>query len=804
MSKKLSAKLFDEAESLNASAGYYGQSAYAKAEPLYVRALADDEERLGPNHPTIATDLNNLAVFYWQHGAHAKAEPLYLRALAIREKALGPNHPDVAVSLNNLAMLYQARGSLTEAEALYARALGIYEKALGPNHRSVAENLNNLALLYRDQGADGKAEPLFLRALAIGEIALGPNHPDIAENLNNLALLYQDQGADEKAKRLFLRALAIDEAQGPNHPNVAISMNNLAQFYAKQGAYDKAEPLLSRAAELRERQLRIGFVQLPEPRERALMALLEQDTDGVVSLHVDSMSESTAARDLALTTILRRKGRILDFLVENESRIRRNLPPGGRWLLDQLSQTRADLAAHMYPRGGPSTSADRVATDAARARLDELETRLSVTSAEFRPRAELVTLAKVRAQIPNGAALVEFAKYRRFDPKQPKRSQFREERYVAYILTAQADPQWIALGKAAPIDAKVGAVLSAIRDHAPIEATRVALQRLDALVLAPVRAKLPGISHLILAPDGQLNLVPFEALVDPQGHYVLENYLISYLTTGRDLLRIAAPRSPKSPAIIMADPDYGPPPAQRPGALSFTRLPDGQAEATDLQPYFPTAAVTGANATKPALASLTAPAIIHIATHGFYARDVPSGRPAPEVLRDMARGFYVESSAAQSSSSSRSDDLADGLDRAGLALAGANHGPDGIVTAREIAGFDWWGTQLVVLSTSEIGVGAASSGDGVYGLRRALVLAGAASQVVSMWNVENDSTRQLMRAFYGHLARSTGRAEALRQAKLALLHQPKYEHPFYWAAFIAAGDWRPLTKGILVLEKSTP
>ena len=298
--------------------------------------------------------------------------------------------------------------------------------------------------------------------------------------------------------------------------------------------------------------------------------------------------------------------------------------------------------------------------------------------------------------------------------------------------------------------------------------------------------------------------MPFEALVDSQGRYALENYLISYVTTGRDLLRIPATRGPRSPGVIVADPDYGPLSAPGPGAMSLTPLPEAQAEAADLQPYFSAAPITGTNATKSALASLTAPTIIHIATHGFYARDVPSGRPVPGMLREVARGFYLEGDASAQAASSRADDLADGLDRAGLALAGANQGPAGIVTAREIAGFDWWGTQLVVLSACETGVGAASSGDGVYGLRRALVLAGAASQVVSLWNVEDSSTRQLMREFYGNLARGVGRAEALRQAKLTLLHQPKYEHPFYWAPFIAAGDWRPLAKGILSLPKAVP
>ena len=132
-----------------------------------------------------------------------------------------------------------------------------------------------------------------------------------------------------------------------------------------------------------------------------------------------------------------------------------------------------------------------------------------------------------------------------------------------------------------------------------------------------------------------------------------------------------------------------------------------------------------------------------------------------------------------------------------LAMAGANQGPDGIVTARELAGFDWWGTQLVVLSACESGVGAVPSGDGVYGMRRALVLAGVASQVVSLWSVDDASTRELMRAYYAELARGTGRAAALRAAKLHMMREPHHAHPQHWAAFIPAGDWRPLDKSTM-------
>ena len=144
----------------------YQQGRYADAEPLYKRSLAIWEKALGPDHPDVATSLNNLAVLYREQGRYADAEPLYKRSLAIDEKALGPDHPDVATSLNNLAVLYDNQGRYADAEPFYKRSLAIREKALGPDHPDVANSLNNLAVLYDNQGRYADALPIVRRTIA--------------------------------------------------------------------------------------------------------------------------------------------------------------------------------------------------------------------------------------------------------------------------------------------------------------------------------------------------------------------------------------------------------------------------------------------------------------------------------------------------------------------------------------------------------------------------------------------------------------------------------------------------------------
>jgi CHAT domain-containing protein len=389
------------------------------------------------------------------------------------------------------------------------------------------------------------------------------------------------------------------------------------------------------------------------------MTLVQGETERLVSFHVDAFPSSPRALELALTTVLRRKGRVLDSLTEAQRTLRDHLTPPLRDQLDQLAQARTKLAAQLYAAAEQRATTQRAAAIATlRTRIDDLEATLSAASAEFRAQNEPVTLANVQAALPPDAMLVEFVRYHRFDARaQPPQ---QEERYVAYLLTSHGPPHWVPLGEAAPIDTAVDAVLAALQAPVRTEATRTALQHLDALVVTPLRDQLTGVSHLLLAPDGKLNLVPFEALIDSQGHYELERYLISYLSSGRDLLRLAAHRASRSPAVIVAGPDYGPLPSHAvPGTVAFLPLPGARAEAADLGRYFSTPPVTDKQATKEALAALVGPTILHVATHGFYARDPgttrapgsrgPSAPPSTASAPRAPRGIYVEIDGGMSS-----------------------------------------------------------------------------------------------------------------------------------------------------------
>ena len=186
---------------------------------------------------------------------------------------------------------------------------------------------------------------------------------------------------------------------------------------------------------------------------------------------------------------------------------------------------------------------------------------------------------------------------------------------------------------------------------------------------------------------------------------------------------------------------------------------------------------------KNALKQVQFPRILHLATHGFFLSDLEPALPLNPLAGELmtaARAPVVPTTENP-------------LLRSGLALAGFNlrqsGSEDGVLTALEAAGLDLQGTELVVLSACDTGVGEIANGEGVYGLRRALTIAGARSQLMSLWQVADIGTAALMVDYYDRLLQGEGRSEALRQAQLALLQDPQYRHPYYWAAFIFQGDW---------------
>ncbi|MFN7929797.1 MAG: tetratricopeptide repeat protein [Blastocatellia bacterium] len=858
--KKFGAEHLDVAESLGHLAALYRDTGeYAKAEPLHLRALALREKLLGKEHPDIAESLNNLALLYHEMGDYAKAEPLYQRSIEVREKALGSEHPFLATTLSNLAALYMDKGDWLKVEPLQLRAIAIKEKTFGTEHPDLARSLNILAGFYRDTGNYAESEKLHQRALAMREKLLGEHH-ETALSLFSFAKLCQIEGKTEQAEKMYQRSLALlEKTVGADHPFVVQALTGLASLYSSQGKHNDAEALYNRALKIEERTLNpdapdiartlsslsaVAQAKGNKPQaitqlNRALdiseqnlnrnllfgseqqkvnyLNLFADDLNNAVALHMQAAPQDATALDLAVTTLLRRKGRGLDAMTDTVAALRRRASAQDQAKLDQVAALRSRLAT-LTLRGAeampPATYRAQLQQLAAQA--EKLESELSARSAEFRSQTQPLTRALLQAAIPRDAALVEFVRYdaagrERIFPGIKNNTTNSaaggakgtgnakantQARYAVYVLTAEGAPRWADLGEAEALEQAVNNWRQALRDPQRMDAKRLA-RGLSYRLMRPVQALIGDAKHLLISPDGALNLIPFAALTDAQDKYLVESYSISYLTSGRDLLRLQNARSSRGEAVVVADPDFGDPPvvlasndARRKGEarldqskVLFLPLAKTRTEARALKDLLPNSTLLmKTQATEAALRQLHGPRLLHIATHGFFL-DESDAVTESRNTANTRLGKWVAK-------------VDNPLLRSGLALAGANQGKsgddDGVLTALEAAGLDLWGTKLVVLSACDTGVGEIKNGEGVYGLRRAFVLAGAESELMSLWPVSDSSTSDLMIGYYKALQQGQGRGEALRQTQLQMLQNKDRQHPFYWASFIQSGEWANL------------
>jgi CHAT domain-containing protein len=678
-------------------------------------------------------------------GDYVKAEPLYQRAVKIDEKALGPDHPDTAKALNNLAGLYSYMNDYGKAEPLFQRAVKIDEKALGSDHPDTAKALNNLALLYDSMGDYVKAEPLAQRAVKIDEKALGPDHPETATALFNLALLKIDLGQAKDAIPLAIRARQAEEKY----------LANILSFTSEQQ--------------------RLTFQKTTNPYR--LFATLG------------------SAAELA-QTVLRQKGVVLDSLLEDRLVAEASADPKQREIIEQLRAAKQRLMQLVLevPKDLSDAAQKKRAVEKENlsTEVEQLEGDLArqVAGLGKARRALTITVPQVQSVLPKQAVLVELLRYSHYLGKGKS-----ETRYGAVVIPASGEPQWVPLGVAAEIEKDVRLYQKSARGKTDEATLQTVLRTLGEQLWIPIAKALPAETKtIIISPDGELSFVSFATLVGADDKFLAEKYFISYVASGRDLLRENKP-SGNPMTVVFANPDFGSV-ANTQATASSSPVALRSLEMRDLQNmYLPALPGTakeaaalekragkavkvflGPNATEAELRQVSSPRVLHLATHGFFLPEVELGKQTNPLLQPSELG--IEAAPVQQPSGIPKTKLVNPMHRSGLALCGAQHTleawsrgevppieNDGIVTAEEVGGLKLNGTWLVVLSACDTGSGEARAGEGVMGLRRGFIQAGEQNLLMTLWPISDKATVQIMLDFYDAADKTHNAPEALAEVQ---------------------------------------
>ena len=801
--KKLGPNHSETASSLqNLAILYRAQRRCTEAEPLYKRALAiheslaSREQPPGTDHLHTALSLNNLAELYSVQGRYAEAEPLYQRSLAIHEKVAGKEHRLTAESLNNLAIMYSNQDRYAEAEQHYHRALAIYEETLGPKHPRTAGSLNNLANLYVKQDHYVEAEPLFQRALAIKVKTLGAEHFDTALSLINLGFLYSKQGNYAEAEPLCSRAVAIMEKVDAEAEPLCDAYSALAEVAWNTDRPERAVADLRRAMKIVERirakssgsefQQAQSFAQyswvfetmvdwqteLDNPAE-GLEAIERSRARGLVDQMATAGMDLLAGVDEELAAGIRHR--------EQETQVR---VAGLRKQLELLAG-RDDLSADQR----------RVEQEKLQAELRQAQQDYAATCAEIHNASPVCRLAMGEDRKP-----VPLAKLR-------QRAADQDALLLEYLLGEKEGYVLIVPGDGKPRMEKLAVTDRQAKslgiDNGPLTAKRLEavlgnndqktglLQRLarpsnseEAKQIAASLAVLWEVlipeaqrkairadeyKRLIVAPDGTLANLPFEALVvetgDDPKHLLDAGPPIQYTPSATILINLAnrqgeSVNKADEPVLTVGDCQYGAAGGKlRPlfyskwevawvaevfkkGKIGVTRLEGTMADERNVR------------------SNLSGRRLLHFACHG---------------LADQAYGNLF----------------------GGLALT---PGPkaddptnDGFLTLAEVYEQNLTGCELAILSACDTNTGPEQRGEGVWALSRGFLVAGSRRVVASNWLVDDKAAASLVSYYCSILvkAEKEGRtpdyAEALHQAKRWVRSQKKWKNPYYWATFVLMG-----------------
>lgn len=831
---------------------HYCARNFTDARRVTERALAIKEKAWGSNNASVASDRVNLGQLLWEIGDLSEARRNYELALPVFEKLYGNESIFYADGLSGLARVAASAGDYAAARTLQERVVTIYEKALGPKHSDLGMPLIDLAVTLTREGELAQAQPLYERALGLWEQSRGSESPFVALALSQLAGLLQEAGDLVSARQLYERALTIQEKTfGANHVALAQTLRGLAQIRAMNGETKEAFALALRGEEIGRQHWQLIATTLSEREALAYAAERTSDLDLPLTLAAqegqrarDAWSALIRSRALVLDEMAARH-RIVSAggnpeLVRLASALTSARERQARLVVQGPSKDRAELY--------------RTLLDDTRQERERAERQLAEQSQSFRETLvrEQVGFDEVSRALPSEAALVAYVRYGHRDLRPMRPGIQRAEptpNYLAFVWRhSQAEPKIVRLGPAATIETIITTLRQQISQQSRAgeraakrsEVTyRLAGARLRRAVWDPVLPYVGNARSIFIVPDGALHLVNFAALPTGASHYLIEaGHPFHYLATERDLVPIerrsgegllalgmpafddvdlfARKASPSAenhaPGLVSNKSVYRGP---RSGcgdfqSLHFELLPASAREIEEVAALWTKGAdrsmarlrgasvgkscgviyLRGSDANEAAFkGQAEGMRVLHLATHGFFlGEQCASATDADTKFPSSIQSVPLEGE--------------NPLLLSGLAFAGANYRQsagmeeeDGILTAEEIASLDLSGTEWAVLSACDTGLGVVKASEGVLGLRRAFQVAGAHTLIMSLWAVEDQATRAWMHELYRqHWVEHQPTIDSVYQASLNALHQRRARHlsthPFYWAGFVAAGDWR--------------
>jgi len=757
---------------------------YQEAEPKFIKVSEIIAATEGKQHPNYAGVANNMGILYQQMGNFEKAESDFKEAIAIYKSSFGEENPDYVLSLENLATLYELMGKPNQALDILVITLETNKRIYGETNPNYAISLHNYASLLQKTNRKDEAFSMYKQVLKLQEESIGTMQPSYANSLLNLAILAQEQEKYEMADSMINDVLKIRGILlGKSHPAYTTALYSKAVLLQVTNKYEEGWLVYNEVVDQYLGQIRKYFPSLSENEKNAFYAkvtpVINRYKEFCIEYYVNySQSPEIISRlyDVQLAT----KALLLNAVNKTRSRI---LGSGDKALIDEFNQWtnfKKQLVSY-YGYSKEQVVTEGIDIPSLEERANTLEKSLSKSSELFAKEFEKTNPSwqQVAEQLSDNEVALEIIRIERNGIED-------SVSYVALVVTASSvNPAFTTLPYGQTMESKFyryykNTIKYKVKDEKSFGHFWTAI---DPLVKSA--------KTIYISADGVFNKININTIYNiNSSKYLIEDYFVKYISSTRDLInpRVSQDKNQALTMLCLGDPAYDlesetpDQPVilndQQRSHLNMNQI--SPLPGTEIEVNYIDSLLSANNwqvnkymqkeALEEQLKFESSPTVIHLATHGFFMPDMKAKQLESQTgINEHERNPLVRSGLLFAGASNENDDTEN----------------DGILTAYEAMNLNLDNTELVVLSACETALGDIKNGEGVYGLQRALQVAGAKNLIMSLWKVNDEATMELMSLFYTNWVGGENIYHAMQKAQLTMLQEDK--PPYYWGAFIMIG-----------------
>lgn len=764
------------------------------AEKFYFIAYRIRNENKSSNIISYAYTVFNMGTLYKELGNYITAQSYLEESYNIFKQYLGNTHNQTLNALSEIAMNYLATGDFAKAKPLLVQLLELKAKTEGLAHPDYLNSSYNLAMYYWSMEDYTNAEKLLSDILKQTEKSLGNGHPLYSRCLNSLGLInWQQNKLNEAMSYLTMAEKLRAQVFGKDHKDYATSLHNLAALQREMGLFDQAERNYKEAFDLYVKQINTVFPFLSEAEKAKFYANLQERFDMFNLYVMTRFREKPALLSDMYNYRLITKGILLDA----SQKVRRKINEVNDSKLIELFERWISLRSQLsgyYSMSKNELQKLNVNLKQIEAEANTLEKELSDKSLAFKSayQPNVYTWKDIQKALGVDEAAIEIFRFNMFDKKWTD-----SVYYVALIVTKETkdQPDYVLFTNGYDLEKYYikyyhNSIRFKLEDNLSYK-----------IFWKDIHSKIATKKHIYVSLDGVFNKLNINSLKIDNDNYVIDLMNVIILSNTVDIIKTTAQRPGlSSVAYLFGNPQYAMnekelsrfktvdelfPIAQQVNyeemINTIPQLPATEKEIKDIEGLLKSTSWTvksyqGLDADETRLKQIRSAGIIHLATHGYFMEDAGKetdvfGVDISKASEDpMLRSGLLFSGASNTLFS----DFAKTIDR-----------DNGILTAYEAASLDFDGIDLMVLSACETGLGEVRNGEGVYGLQRAFLIAGAKKLIMSLWKIDDRTTQKLMTAFYRNKTSGRTVEESLKAAQIEI--KKEYPNPYYWGAFIIIG-----------------